>query len=354
MKYPGNALAIIMVGAATIGLSTCQIWQTNNPFDPNTSHTANVAVVAGVRGTQGTMDGTGSGALFGLPQGIVSDGTSLYVTDAWNNNIRKIVISTGVVTTLAGSASGASGNVNATGTAARFYNPVGICTDGTNLYVADQNNSCVRKVVISSGLVTTLAGSPVPIGPQMGTTDGTGTAATFRQPYRICTDGTNLYVTDFNAHNIRQIVISSAVVTTLAGSTTGQSGATDGPGASALFSYPKGLCVIGAKLLVQDNTNSSSPPSLRLVQLPSGVVTAQHYSDTNIKNQNWVGDSPVYDGSLYLYSAGNTKFDTSSWYGIYFNTSPYDLSAVCLSGTDLYYTDAYGRVILKLLSITTP
>jgi len=52
-----------------------------------------------------------------------------------NHKIRKIVISTGVVTTLAGS--GTAGSTNATGTSAKFNKPSGITTDGTNLYVAD-------------------------------------------------------------------------------------------------------------------------------------------------------------------------------------------------------------------------
>ena len=64
---------------------------------------------------------------------LTTDGTNLYVAGANNNynRIYQIVISTGVITTLAGSTS--SGSTNATGTAARFNNPRGITTDGTNL-----------------------------------------------------------------------------------------------------------------------------------------------------------------------------------------------------------------------------
>ena len=116
------------------------------------------------------------------------------------------------VTTLAGS--GSSGSTNATGTSASFNGPRGITTDGTNLYVADRSNHTIRKIVISTGAVTTLAGSP---GSQ-GSTDATGTSARFRNPRAITTDGTNLYVSDTNNHKIRKIVISTGAVTTLAGS----------------------------------------------------------------------------------------------------------------------------------------
>ena len=51
------------------------------------------------------------------------------------------------VTTLAGSS---QGSTDATGTSASFYYPSGITTDGTNLYVADRENNRIRKIVIST------------------------------------------------------------------------------------------------------------------------------------------------------------------------------------------------------------
>ena len=103
------------------------------------------------------------------------------------------------VTTFAGSPSGSasSGSTDATGTAARFKYPQGVTTDGTNLYVADQSNHRIRKIVISTGAVTTLAGS------SSGYTDATGTSARFKHPRGITTDGTNLYVADTDNHAIR-------------------------------------------------------------------------------------------------------------------------------------------------------
>jgi len=50
----------------------------------------------------------------------------------------------GAVTTLAGT--GSSGSANGTGTSASFNYPVGITTDGTNLYVADNSNHLIRKI----------------------------------------------------------------------------------------------------------------------------------------------------------------------------------------------------------------
>ena len=84
-------------------------------------------------------------------------------------------------------------------------------------------NHTIRKVVISNGGVTTLAGS----AGNFGSTDGTGTSAKFNRGRTLTTDGTNLYVSDYYNHTIRKIVISTGVVTTLAG-TAGSSGSTDG------------------------------------------------------------------------------------------------------------------------------
>jgi sugar lactone lactonase YvrE len=179
---------------------------------------------------------------------MTTDGTNLYLADVGNHKIRKIVIATGAVTTLAGTGSACTSNCdNATGTSAGFNSPRGITTDGTNLYVADNDRHRIRKIVIDNGTVTTLAGGAYP-----GYTDGTGTSARFDSPRGITTDGTNLYVSDQSNHRIRKIVISTGVVTTLAGSSEGS---TDATGTSASFNYPIGITTDGTNLYVADQSN---------------------------------------------------------------------------------------------------
>ena len=199
----------------------------------------------------GSADGTGTSAQFNKPQGITTDGTNLYTVSWVNNTVRKIVISTGVVTTLAGTVGSSSNSTDGTGGSAVFNWPFGITTDGTNLYVAESSGRKIRKVVISSGVVTTFAGSPSG-SVSGGSTDATGTSARFSNPDAITSDGTNLYVADTMNHRIRKIVISTRVVTTLAGSGSGN---TDATGTSARFSRPQGITTDGTNLYVTDWLN---------------------------------------------------------------------------------------------------
>jgi sugar lactone lactonase YvrE len=104
------------------------------------------------------------------------------------------------VTTLAGDGT-ASFADNTDGTLAEFNQPIGITTDGTNLYVADLQNNRIRKVVIATGAVTTVAGDGTPAFAD----NADGTMAEFNFPEGITTDGTNLYVADTGNHRIRKI-----------------------------------------------------------------------------------------------------------------------------------------------------
>ena len=257
--------AILLLGSGLFfgGCSSTSSTSTDNSTTTTSSTTlslsAAVTTLAGTAGSSGSADGTGTAATFNQPYDGTVDNGNLYVTDFGNHLIRKIVISSGVVTTLAGT--GSSGSADGTGTAASFYSPGGITSDGTNLFVAGINNHIIRKIVISSGVVTTFAGTG-----STGSSDGTGTAASFNFPFGITNDGTNLFVVDAQNHLIRKIVISSGVVTTFAG--TGSRGSADGTGTAASFNAP-GITNDGTNLFVADRRNNT----IRKVVISTGVVT---------------------------------------------------------------------------------
>ena len=211
-----------------------------------------VTILAGTVGSSGSANGVGTSAEFQRPYGITTDGTNLYVADTNSHTIRKIGIDNRSVTTLAGTV-GSSGSANGVGTLASFNFPKGITTDGTNLYVADSDNNLIRQIVISTKAVTTLAGD----GSQGSTDHATGTSASFNDPTGITTDGTNLYVADRDNHLIRQIVISTKAVTTLAGTGTGgnTNGEGSGAGSVAEFNEPVGITTDGIDLYVIEVSN---------------------------------------------------------------------------------------------------
>ena len=225
--------------------------------------TATVTTFAGLCGTTGNTDGTGTAARFQGLQGVASDGTNLFIADQQNQTIRRIINSTAVVSTLAGAVS-ATGTTDGTGTAARFNGPVDVTSDGTNIYIADVLNHSIRRIVVSTGVVTTLAG----LSGTSGTSDGTGTAARFNTPRALTTDGVNLYVVEQTNHTLRRVVISTGVVTTLAG-TAGVSGTTEGTGTAARFNGPQGVLFDASNIYISDTGNHS----IRRYTLSTGAVT---------------------------------------------------------------------------------
>ncbi|MEY2621629.1 MAG: Virginiamycin lyase [Pseudomonadota bacterium] len=194
----------------------------------------------------GFLDGTGTGASFNHPYGVAVDGSgNVLVADYDNHRIRKIT-SAGVVSTMAGMS---MGYVDGTGTGASFNSPSGVVVDGSgNVFVADRNNHRIRKIT-PAGVVSTLAGSG-----NTGSTDGNGTAASFNNPFGLTIDGSgNVFVADRTNHLIRKITPAGAV-STLAGS--GSSGSADGSGMAASFYYPQGVVLDDlGQLVVADYFN---------------------------------------------------------------------------------------------------
>ena len=173
--------------------------------------TGTSTTLAGQSGGFGATDGVGWAASFGLPAGVWADKNYIYVTDGYFDVIRRVSVASGDVVTLAGSANCGIRLCGWNGIRGAISGAVGIWGDGTNLYVCDSLNFTIRKIVISTGAVRRLAGT----GRSRGAKDGVGSAATFYAPAGIWGDGIYLYVAD--GSSIRKVAISSGAVTTLSG-----------------------------------------------------------------------------------------------------------------------------------------
>ena len=270
----------------------------NNTIRKVVIATGVVTTFAGSAVAAGSDDGTGVAARFAYPQGVASDGAgNLFVTDAANYTIRKIVIATGKVTTLAGTA-GAAGSDDGTGATARFNFPQGVISDGAgNLYVTDSGNNTIRRIVIATGKVTTLAGS----APAAGSDDGTGAKARFTAPQGITNDGAgNLFVADSVNNTIRKVVIATGAVTTLTGS-AGLTGGSDGTGAKALFNGPGDVASDGAGSLIVADTNNHA---IRAVVIASGAVTTLAGSASSAGRDNGPATTARFQAPIGVASDG--------------------------------------------------
>jgi uncharacterized protein YjdB len=158
---------------------------------------------------------------------------NIYTTDSANHLIRKITPK-GIATTFAGS--GKVGSTNGTGTGASFNTPLGIAIDSKgNLYVSEFDGQRIRKIT-PTGVVTTFAGSGT-----AGSTNGTGTSASFRNPNGLAVDANdNVYVAD-SVNNIIRKITPSGLVTTFAGN--GIDTLKDGTGTNAGFFRPTDITI---------------------------------------------------------------------------------------------------------------
>ena len=180
------------------------------------SSTGTASILAG-SGSSGSTDGVGTAASFVTPEDIdiSADGTTLYVADSQGARIRAIDIASAAVTTLAGN--GVASVVDGSGTSASFADPSGLHVSSTSIFVAD--HSALRSINIATGSVATVAGSNT-----AGSENGTGASAQFSSASSVSVSGDVAYVVETGPGRIRKVVISTGLTTTLSGVVWGSDG----------------------------------------------------------------------------------------------------------------------------------
>ncbi|MBK8598767.1 MAG: hypothetical protein IPN83_25000 [Holophagales bacterium] len=190
------------------------------------------------------------------PLALALDGDgNLLVADSFNDRVRKVDLGSLVITTIAGSGSQASAGDGGPATLATLRLPVALALDlAGNIFVAEQDGHRVRKIDLSTGLITTVAGT----GEAGFTGDGgPATAARLSRPRGLAFDlSGSLYVADAENFRIRR-VSAAGVITTYGGTGESGVGGDGGPAAAALFS-PAGLAndFDGSGLAVVDLENN--------------------------------------------------------------------------------------------------
>jgi hypothetical protein len=241
-----------------------------------------VTTIAGTNAT-GLIDGLGSQARFDGPTAIAADEAgNLYVADTQNSAIRKLTnFKTNWLVTTIKDVHSTDGSVDSFNSPGLFRQPHGITVDQSgNLLVTDTYHQLVRKLAPSrtNWTVTTLAGR---VG-YTGSADGVGTNASFFNPYGIATDRAgNIFVTDYDNSTIRKLTLDGTnwVATTIAGQAK-LNGSTDGTNSQALFYRPSGISIDPSdSFFVADSGNHT----IRKLTLIAGdwVVTTVAGSVTN-------------------------------------------------------------------------
>lgn len=213
--------------------------------------TYETSLLAGGGGNFGNVDGVGAGARFNYPNGVaVHSSGDIYLADTRGSSIRRISPA-GVVTRVAGLASGDAYVDGPTGVASLNY-PFGltVAPDRT-IYFCENQLHTIRRV-LHDGSVTTIAGT----ADVSGSADGTGAAARFNFPSAIARDQNgNIYISDTFNHTIRRIAAGTQTVTTFAGAAL-VPGSADGAGPVARFRFPRGLAFDPqGNLYVADSSN---------------------------------------------------------------------------------------------------
>ena len=228
---------------------------------PGTVVPSSMSIYAGNNTAGFSPNGTlASASLLYEPIGAALDvNGNLYFSDQNNCVVREIVAASGVMNTVAGTAhvcnySGDGGQA----TSAELNYPQEVALDGSgNLYIADINNSIVRRVVLSTGIITTYAGTPQTAGfPSNGVL---ATSTMLSGPIALAVDtGGNLFIADQNDDVVCRVDFNSKDITIVAG--TGNSGYSGdgGPATAATMRVPDGAAVDGAgNLYIADAENAA-------------------------------------------------------------------------------------------------
>ena len=232
------------------------------------SSTGIITTIAGT-GTAGSNGdgGASSSARLNNPAGVwVDTSGKVYIADNGNNKIR-MVNSAGIITTFAGTgADGISGDGGAA-TSAQLSGPNGVSvgTSGT-VYIADTNNLKIRMVT-STGIITTFAGT----GAYGSSGDGgAATSAQLYIPFGVSVDiSGNVYIADYLNYKIR-MVTSTGIITTIAGTGALGSSGDGGAATSAQLNHPSGVSVdISGKVYVADYFNHE----IRMVGVPQSPTS---------------------------------------------------------------------------------
>ena len=217
--------------------------------------------------------GLATSAKLSYPRGIAVDSArNVYVADTNNSRIRRIAQSTGFISTIAGN--GAQGYSGDRGPAclAALSSPTGVTTDvAGNFYIADTNNNCVRFVNVTNGFIQTVAGRP-PRGGYSGN-NTFATSALLSTPTNVAFDKSSgfLYIADDGNRRVRLLDTSTGVIYDYVGNGSPYSLGNQIPASNAIFGS-----IAGVVADLQDNIYVADGGAniIRKIDSATGIIAS--------------------------------------------------------------------------------
>lgn len=266
----------------------------------------------GMLGSSGD-GGPGANATLNMPCAVAADSNgNVYISDTLNQRVRRVAAD-GTITTVAGTGEEGYAGDDGPAVAAHLNSPVGVAVDTAgNVYIADANNNRIRKVRVSDGKITTIAGNGQ-VG--FGGDGGPATSALLNFPTGVAVDEIgNVYIADIENVRIRR-VSTDGNISTIAGNGTAGFAGDDGPATAARLNQPYLLRVDKARnLYIADSANQR----VRRVALNTGIISTIAGNGTlgsagdggapqnaQLNLPSGVGIDQV--GSIYIADYGNNR-----------------------------------------------
>ena len=231
--------------------------------------------------------GPATSAKLNVPAGLAVDSSgNLYIADTGNSAIRKVTAGTGIITTLANG----------------LKSPTGVAVDSAgNLFIANQGNHDILKVAAGTSVVTVVAGT----GVQGYSGDGgPATRAQLNQPSGVAVDNAgNLFIADAGNNAVRKVVLATGTITTLAGTgILGYSG-DGGPVSAAQLASPYGVAAgPNGRVYVADMANNR----IRALPVPAEVPLPSVSASFMVGPSVAVGNATVLSFSISNPVSGET------------------------------------------------
>jgi sugar lactone lactonase YvrE len=248
-------LAVAVDGAGNLFFAGCKwsyrVWRRD-------AGTGTITVVAGTGEYGYSGDGgPATAAKLFCPAGLALDRAgNLFIADRDNSSVRRVDSATGVISTFAGTGKPGFSGDGGPATAAMLDWPSAVAVDSRgNVFISDRDNHRIRRVDGGAGIITTVAGTG---SRGFGGEGGPASAAMLASPFGIAVDrADDLFIADRENHRIRRVDAATGVITSIAGSGRAGYSGDGGPATAAGLAFPDGLTVDGSGNIFIADTGSN-------------------------------------------------------------------------------------------------